>query len=253
MAAVSRRFSPLTESPLLTVERALRCRGAQRVLDQVSLTLGAGRVLALLGINGAGKSTLLRAIAGLLALDAGRIQVAGVDLSDDPRAARRLIGYLPERPPLYPELSVREYLAFVATLRGLPRADAARATMTTVERCDLGEVRDRLCGRLSRGFQQRVGLAQALLHAPALLLLDEPTSGLDPLQSERLHAIVRELRGKTAVILSTHQLDEAEALADEIAILHRGRLRHHAAAGAVPLAERFLAIALRKSETEAAA
>jgi ABC-2 type transport system ATP-binding protein len=114
-------------------------------------------------------------------------------------------------------------------------------------------VRDRLCGRLSRGFQQRVGLAQALLHAPALLLLDEPTSGLDPLQSERLHAIVRELRGKTAVILSTHQLDEAEALADEIAILHRGRLRHHAAAGTEPLAERFLAIALRKSETEAAA
>jgi ABC-2 type transport system ATP-binding protein len=208
----------------------------------LSLSVARGEVLGLLGVNGAGKSTSLRLIAGVLAPDQGRVLLDGADLYADPTLARRGIGYLPERAPLHSELDVSEYLGFCARLRGLARAPAQRAVAREIERCDLGEVRRRLIGALSKGFQQRVGLAQALLHEPALVVLDEPASGLDPVQALRMRELIGNVRASQGVILSTHQLAEAQASCDRVAILHGGRLRHVGAPDA-NLPERFLGIA----------
>jgi ABC-2 type transport system ATP-binding protein len=192
------------------------------VLSGVSLSLPRDTALGLLGINGAGKSTLLRLLAGVLAPDAGHIRLAGVDLREQPQAARRLLGWLPERAPLYADLSVTESIAFAARLRGL--ADARAAVARAIERCDLGEVRHRLCANLSRGFAQRAGLAQAIVHEPPVLLLDEPTAGLDPLQAQRFHALLAELRPGRCIVLSSHQLAEVQASCTLAAILHAGQL-----------------------------
>lgn len=215
-------------------------------MDARSLHVARGEVLGLLGVNGAGKSTTLRMIAGVLAPDAGQVLLAGRDLYEAPGLARRGIGYLPERAPLHAELDVGEFLTFCARLHGLSRRDAEAAVRREVERCDLGDARRRLIGQLSKGFQQRVGIAQALLHAPALVVLDEPASGLDPVQSLRMRELIRAVRADHAVILSTHLLAEAEACCDRIAILHRGVLRHDApvaAGGIARLEQLFLRIA----------
>jgi ABC-2 type transport system ATP-binding protein len=212
----------------LRTDRISRTLAGRRVVDGLNLDVARGEVLGLLGVNGAGKSTTLRMIAGVLAPDAGRVLLAGRDLYEAPELARRGIGYLPERAPLHTELAVDEYLMFCARLHGLSRRDAAAAVDREIGRCDLGEVRRRLIGQLSKGFQQRVGIAQALLHAPAVVVLDEPASGLDPVQSLRMRELIRALRADHAVILSTHLLAEAEACCDRIAILHRGVLRHDA-------------------------
>ncbi len=211
-------------APILSVDGLSRQWGARRVLDGISCTAARGEVLALLGVNGAGKSTLLRIIAGVLAPDAGRISIDGRTLADDPAAARRLVGWLPEQPPLYPELTVGEYLDFVAALRGLARADRARAIADVLGRLELTDLTRRLCGVLSKGQAQRVGLAQAIVHRPALLLLDEPTSGLDPVQIERVRTLIGALRADSAIVISTHQLAEVRTLADRVVILHGGRL-----------------------------
>ena len=213
-------------APLLQLTDLSRSLAGREVVRGLTLTLARGEVLGLLGVNGAGKSTTLRMIAGVLAPTSGTVRVGGDDLYDDPAIARRRIGYLPERAPLHPELDVGEYLHFCARLRGLTRAEANAAVAREIERCDLGDVRRRLIGLLSKGYQQRVGIAQALLHAPPLIVLDEPASGLDPVQALRMRELVRGLRENHAVLLSTHLLAEAEAGCDRIAILHRGELRH---------------------------
>jgi ABC-2 type transport system ATP-binding protein len=236
--------------PLLALDAVSRSLAGRTVLRALTLSVAKGEVLGLLGVNGAGKSTTLRLISGVLAPDAGTVRLQGADLYSQPELARRGIGYLPERAPLHAELNVIEYLAFCARLRGLAAKPARAAVARELQRCDLGEVQHRLIGQLSKGFQQRVGLAQALLHEPALVVLDEPASGLDPVQSVRMREVVRALRERQGVILSTHQLAEAQASCDRVAILHQGELRHVG----VPdqdLEARFLRIAAGVQEAAA--
>jgi ABC-2 type transport system ATP-binding protein len=232
-------------APLIHAEALVRRHGGREVLRGASLTLAAGQALGLLGVNGAGKSTLLRILAGVLAPDAGHLRIAGADLREDPAAARTLIGWLPERAPLYPELTVAESLAFAARLRGLGGAGARTAVARAIERCDIGSVRGRLCGMLSRGFAQRVGLAQAIVHEPPVLLLDEPTAGLDPLQAQRFHDLLAALKPGRAIVLSSHQLAEVQAGCDLAAVLHAGVLDPPAPPGdGRALSQRFMALAL---------
>jgi ABC-2 type transport system ATP-binding protein len=235
----------MQEPVLIRAEAVVRHQGGREVLRGVALALPAGTTLGLLGINGAGKSTLLRVLAGVLAPDAGRVALAGVDLREDPRAARALVGWLPERAPLYPELTVAEGIGFAAALRGLAGRARHAAVARAIERCDLGSVRHRLAAQLSRGFAQRAGLAQAIVHEPPVLLLDEPTAGLDPLQAQRFHALLAELRPGRASVLSSHQLAEVQAGCTHAAILHDGHLDAPApVADGADLQRRFMACVL---------
>jgi ABC-2 type transport system ATP-binding protein len=218
----------MTAAPVLALEQASRALAGRLVVRDLNLALAKGEVLGLLGVNGAGKSTTLRMIAGILAPSAGRVRLGGEDLAEHPELARRRIGYLPEVPPVHVELTVAEYLDFCARLHGLA-GDARAAADRAIERCDLGDARRRLIGALSKGYRQRVGLAQAIVHAPELIVLDEPASGLDPVQAERLRELVRELGADHAVVLSTHVLPDVVACCDRVAILHEGVLRHEGA------------------------
>lgn len=247
-SAVKGEAIPMPKDSLIHAAGVSRRHATHVVVSDLALDVPAGMALGLLGINGAGKSTLLRMLAGVLAPDAGRIAIAGVDLQEDPGAARRLIGWLPERAPLYPELSVCEVLDFAARLRGLSRGAAQLAVARAIERCDLGEVRQRLCANLSRGFAQRVGLAQAIVHEPPVLLLDEPTAGLDPLQAQRFHALLGDLKPGRAIVLSSHQLAEVQASCDAAAILHDERLDAPLAVGdGATLRARFMARVLDRA------
>ncbi len=178
---------------------------------------------ALLGPNGSGKSTLMRCLIGFFSPTTGRVRVGGLDVGDRPVEARRQVGYLPEQVMLYPELTVRRYLQFVAGVKGLSGVARRRAVDAAIDRCALGEVAGRHTGKLSKGFRQRVGLAQAMLGDPQVLVLDEPTVGLDPVQTVELRTLIRSLSGCT-VLLSTHILQEASALCSRLVILSRGRL-----------------------------
>ncbi len=216
----------MTAEPLLRLENVSRRLAGRRVVENVDLRLDRGTVLGLLGVNGAGKSTTLRMVCGVLAPSDGNVFVAGSDLRENPRAAAAAIGYLPEQPPLYPELRVDEYLTFCARLRRFSGTSLRAAIESVIERCGLGDVRRRLLGNLSKGFQQRAGIAQAIVHDPALIVLDEPASGLDPLQSANIRALIRELGKDRAVILSTHLIADVNQCCDRVAILHRGRLSY---------------------------
>ncbi len=209
---------------LAQIEQLTRCYGAIRAVDQVSFTLRRGQTLGFLGANGAGKSTTLRMLAGVLAPDAGRIVINGVDLLDQPIQAKRGLGYLPERPPVYQELTVDEQLHYSAGLHGLSRAARRQAVTDIKERCGLSDVSRRLIGHLSKGYQQRVGIAQAVLHNPAVVVLDEPTSGLDPLQSREIQGLIRELGADRGILLSSHRLSEIQAICTDVQIMRAGRL-----------------------------
>ena len=216
----------MINKPLAQVEHLTRRYGERRAVDDLSFTLQRGQILGLLGPNGAGKSTTLRMLAGVLAPDAGRIVINGIDLLDQPRQARQAIGYLPEQPPLYRELTVDEQLHYSARLHGLSRAASRPAVEQVKERCGLTEVGKRLIGNLSKGYQQRTGLAQAILHNPPLIILDEPTMGLDPIQIQGIRALIRELGRKQGVILSTHLLTEVQTTCTHVHILRAGRLAY---------------------------
>lgn len=214
----------MTSETLVAVDRLSRRYGQNQAVAAVSFTLERGQVLGFLGLNGAGKSTTMRMLAGVLAPDAGRIAINGADLLDQPRRARQAIGYLPEQPPLYRELTVDEQLRYSARLHGLDRVASRRAVARVKERCGLADVGQRLTGNLSKGYRQRVGIAQALLHDPPVLILDEPTVGLDPAQTREIRTLIRELGRERGVILSTHLLPEVQATCTHVQIMRAGRL-----------------------------
>jgi ABC-2 type transport system ATP-binding protein len=214
----------MSQEVLVHVEHLTRYYGHNRAVSGVSFELAKGEVLGFLGPNGAGKSTTMQIITGNLAPSAGSVRINGIDLLDDPKRAKHEIGYLPEVPPVYRELTVDEYLRYCAKLNRIPRGRIDRAIDTARERCGLGEVRRRLIGNLSKGYRQRVGIAQAILHTPAVVVLDEPTVGLDPIQIREIRALIRELGEEHGIILSTHILPEVQATCNRVQIINAGEL-----------------------------
>ncbi len=198
-------------------------------VDDVSFTVGRGEVVGFLGPNGAGKTTSMRMLTGFVPPSDGTAVLDGHDIFDDPIAARRAVGYLPEAPPLYPEMTVISYLRYVAKIKDVPRARRREALDRALERCALTDVHRRVIGTLSKGFRQRVGLAQAIVHEPPILILDEPTIGLDPLQVQEIRGLIAELTSgseeetRHAVILSTHILAEVEAICRRVILISEGR------------------------------
>lgn len=210
---------------MLTLEHVGKRYGARTVLRDLSFTAERGEIIALLGRNGAGKSTLMNVITGYLAMTEGCAAVAGFDVQLQPRQARRQTGYLPETPPLYPDMTVREYLRYCADLKGIPRRAQKAALDEVIERTALSDYADRLCGRLSKGYKQRLGLAQALLGHPPALILDEPGSGLDPVQMAQMRDLIREIGKDSAVLLSSHMLSEVTSVCTRALVLHGGTFR----------------------------
>ena len=198
----------------------------QTAVAGLDLDLCVGQAVALVGPNGAGKSTTLEILSGCLAPDEGSVSVNGENLYGPSRDVRRAIGYLPDRPPIYPELRVLDYLMFCATLRGVAKAKRREACDRALQRCGLAGQEQRVIGHLSRGYQQRLGIAQAIVHEPTIILLDEPTVALDPLQLQEVRTLICSLREHHAVLLSTHMLSEATACCNQVVIMLGGRLLH---------------------------
>ncbi len=198
--------------------------GDLAAVRDVSFTAPTGQILGFLGPNGAGKTTTMRIITGFLPASTGTVRVEGFDVFEQSSEVRRRIGYLPENPPLYNDMGVSSYLRFVARLKGMSRGDIGGALERVLEMCGLTAVRDRLLGHLSKGFRQRVGLAQALIHDPPVLVLDEPTIGLDPRQIIEIRSLIKTLGGKRTVVLSTHILPEVAQVCDKVVIINDGRI-----------------------------
>ena len=209
---------------LVQVDQLYRYYGDHCAVQDVTFTLEKGEILGFLGPNGAGKTSTMQMICGNLAPTSGQIVINGVDLLDQPKDAKRALGYLPEIPPVYRELTVDEYLDYCARLHGLPRDRVGRVRAQAKERCGLEDVGCRLIGNLSKGYQQRVGIAQAILHTPAVIVLDEPTVGLDPIQIREIRELIAELGKEHGIILSTHILSEVQESCTHVQIIHRGRL-----------------------------
>jgi ABC-2 type transport system ATP-binding protein len=208
---------------MIEVRELTRRYGPVVAVDRLTFAVDSG-VVGFLGPNGAGKTTTLRMLTGALSITSGTAIVAGFDVFEDPLEVKARVGSLPETPPLYPELTIGEYLSFVAKMRGVPRTRRLSRVGEVMERVGLRGWERRRLGGLSKGYRQRVGLAQAIVHDPPLLLLDEPTTGLDPAQLVSVRALIRELAADRVVVLSTHVLSEVEALCERVLLLHRGRL-----------------------------
>ncbi len=217
-------ISAMSAQALVHVEHLYRYYSQTCAVSDVSFDLAKGDVLGFLGPNGAGKSSTMQMITGNLAPSAGQISIQGIDLLDRPKAAKHAVGYLPEQPPVYRELTVDEYLYYCARLNRIPRNRLRSAINVARERCGLEDVGARLIGNLSKGYQQRVGIAQAIIHTPAVVILDEPTVGLDPLQIREIRALIRELGRDHGIILSTHILPEVQATCNRVQIIHHGKL-----------------------------
>ncbi len=209
---------------MIRIENVKKSYGAVEALRGVSLRVEKGAAVGLLGQNGAGKTTLLNILAGYLAASAGTASIGGHDVLLEPTQARALLGYLPEHPPLYDEMTVTDYLGFCAAIKGVAARAIARHVAEIVDKTGLGDMRRRLIGNLSKGYRQRVGFAQALCGDPEVLVLDEPTSGLDPLQIVEIRALVSALREGHTILFSSHMLPEVQQLCSEAVILHRGRV-----------------------------
>lgn len=209
---------------MIVVDNVSKYYGEHCAVDGLRFEIREGECVGFLGLNGAGKSTTLRLLSCLLLPTSGRITVRGIDVVDNPHEIRRFVGYLPERPPVYSDMTVAEYLDFAGRLRGLSRRDADKRARDVSDACNLSKVADAVIGTLSHGFQQRVGIAQAIIHRPALLILDEPIQGLDPVQIVDMRKLIANLRGEHTILLSTHILSEIEQTCDRILMMHKGRI-----------------------------
>jgi ABC-2 type transport system ATP-binding protein len=212
------------DAPAISAVNVSKRYGSVTALDRLTLDIRCGEVFGLLGPNGSGKTTFMRLLAGYLLPSAGQLTVAGLDAVHDSLAVRRRIGYVPESAPLYRQMRVGEFLAFMARLRGLPEPAIAAAVERVVDRLALGAVLDKPTRALSRGYRQRAALAQALIHDPDILILDEPTNGLDPRQIIEMRELIRSLAGRHTVLMSSHILSEVEKTSDRVAVLLNGRL-----------------------------
>lgn len=211
-------------SSLIQADRLVLFYGNQCAVQDVSFSLEKGEILGFLGPNGAGKSTTLKMICGHLAPSSGRILIHGIDIVSKPREAKSLLGYLPDTPPLYGDSTVDEYLLFCARIHRIAVHDLTRCLSTAKQRCGLSDVGKRLIRNLSKGFQQRVGVAQAILHSPSVIVLDEPTVGLDPIQIREIRDLIRELGEDHGVLLSSHILSEVQSTCTRVQIIHHGQL-----------------------------
>jgi gliding motility-associated transport system ATP-binding protein len=209
---------------VIDVQHLTKHYGPVTAVQDVSFKAERGEILGFLGPNGAGKTTTMRILTGYMPPTDGKALVAGYDVLEQPIDAKRRTGYLPETPPLYPDMTVSDYLMFCARIKGVPRADRAARVKTTMERTRIADMAKRHCAKLSKGYRQRVGLAQALLHNPDVLILDEPTAGLDPKQIIETRRLIKELGGEHTVILSTHILPEVSQTCHRVVIINRGRV-----------------------------
>jgi len=208
----------------IRIEALEKNYGSIRALDGIDFQIHSGEVVGLLGPNGAGKSTAMKIMTGFVAPSGGRVSIFGQDILKDPVEVKRQIGYLPESAPLYPDMQMGDYLRFVTQVRKMGSAEASRAIDRVLTRCDLRDRTHQRIGTLSKGLRQRVGLAQAMVHDPEILILDEPTSGLDPNQILEIRALIREVGEKRTVLLSTHILSEVQASCDRVVIISNGRI-----------------------------
>jgi ABC-2 type transport system ATP-binding protein len=209
---------------MIEVEHLSKSYGSTPAIADVTFKVEAGEILGFLGPNGAGKTTTMRILTGYLPASSGTARIAGYDVGENSMAVRSRIGYLPEIPPLYPDMTVEGFLNFVAQIKGLKKIDRARRVNLVLERCHLSEKRRVLICKLSRGFKQRVGIAQAIVHDPPAIILDEPTVGLDPKQIIEVRNLIKSLAGEHTIILSTHILPEASMTCDRVAIIDRGQI-----------------------------
>jgi ABC-2 type transport system ATP-binding protein len=207
---------------MIEVENLTKRYGPTLAVSDVSFQVQKGEILGFLGPNGAGKTTTMRIITGFLLPSAGRVRVAGVDVAASPLDAKRHIGYLPENPPVYTDMTVKEYLAFVGRIKGVPRGELKKRVGEVSEKCAVADVQHRQIGKLSKGYRQRVGLAQALIHNPDILILDEPTAGLDPKQIIETRQLIKGLSGQHTVILSTHILPEVSKTCQRVVVINQG-------------------------------
>jgi len=233
---------------LVQVENLSRFYQNHRAINQLSFTLKAGEVLGFLGPNGAGKSTTMQVITGNLAPSEGEVSIAGHDILEAPREAKQHLGYLPEQPPVYRDASVDEYLRYCARLHRIARGQVTASVDRAKQLCGLEDVGRRLIGNLSKGYQQRVGIAQAIVHDPQVVILDEPTVGLDPIQIREIRTLIRTLGNQHSVILSTHILSEVQATCDRVQIIRAGELIYSASTESLNQGhESSIKIALRKN------
>jgi ABC-2 type transport system ATP-binding protein len=209
---------------VIEVEHLTKRYGPVTAVHDVSFQVHKGEILGFLGPNGAGKTTTMRVLTGYMPATDGRVVVAGYDVFEKPVEAKRRTGYLPETPPLYPDMTVREYLHFVAKIKGVPAGDRKMRVEQVMARTWVSDMAGRACGKLSKGYRQRVGLAQALIHNPDVLILDEPTAGLDPKQIIETRRLIKELAGDHTIILSTHILPEVSQTCDRVVIINKGRV-----------------------------
>jgi ABC-2 type transport system ATP-binding protein len=196
----------------------------KKVVDQLTFKVEKGEILGLLGPNGAGKSTTMKMLTGYIQPSKGKVYICDYDLSKDPLNAKKNIGYLPEHNPLYLDMYVHEYLQFMGSIHGLGSRECIQRARLVVEQCGIGNMQNKKLGILSKGYRQRVGLAQALMHDPSVLVLDEPTTGLDPNQLQHIRQLIKELGCEKAIIFSTHIMQEVEAVCDQVIIMHQGKL-----------------------------
>ena len=209
---------------MIEVQHLTKRYGPTTAVDDVSFRVERGEVLGFLGPNGAGKTTTMRVLTGYMPPSEGNAIVAGYDVMTQPIEAKRRTGYLPETPPLYPEMTVRDYLSFVARIKGVPRAERGSRVNAAMERTRVADMANRHCAKLSKGYRQRVGLAQAIMHNPDVLILDEPTAGLDPKQINETRQLIKDLGGDHTVILSTHILPEVSQTCHRVVIINKGRV-----------------------------
>jgi ABC-2 type transport system ATP-binding protein len=225
-AVVARRKAPPLQPRLRVIEiqELYKYYGDQRAVGPLTASIERGEIIGLLGLNGAGKTTTLRVLACDLLPTSGSVKVSGIDVVERPEDVKAKVGYLPDRPPLYDDMSVSDYLAFAAKLRGVPSAKTAKLVAEAVELTELGDVAKKVIGALSHGYKQRVGIAQAIVHAPDFVVLDEPISGLDPVQIVEMRELIKNLKGEHTVVLSSHILSEISETCDRIMVINSGKI-----------------------------